>query len=147
MIAGIARSAWFELEGSGQELSKVVVLLDTDGKPIDDVIGPLEEPVRRRVEDLPTTLKFAVAQRHLEAWFFGDEQGLRTYLGRALGHVDPSAPDELEAPKLHLRNLLRDGLYTARIAEEIASRLNPEAIYGRSPSFAGFVNAVRNGGS
>ena len=138
-------AAAHNLEGSGQEFSKFVVLLDTNGKPVEEVVGPLEEPVSRRVKDLPPALKFAVAQRHLEAWFFGDEQGLRRYLGRALSHVDPSAPDQIEAPKLHLRNLLAGCLYSARIAEEIAEQLNPGAIYSRSPSFAGFVNAVRNG--
>lgn len=41
-------------------------------------------------------------------------------------------------------NLLPE-FYTSRISEEIAGTLKPQTIEGRSPSFKGFVEAVKNG--
>ena len=87
----------------------------------------------------------AYAQQHLEAWYFGDTANLRAYLGHAPGNVDTSKPDEIENPKNHLKNVLDDRVYTARISEEIAMSLDPKTIAGRSPSFRGFLEAVKNG--
>ena len=82
---------------------------------------------------------------HPEAWYFADVTGLGGYLGRDPGDVDTSKPDEINNPKQHLKNLLGDRMYTAVISEEIARLLNAQTIAGRSPSFHGFVQAVRNG--
>ena len=144
-VVRIARAAWFETNAVGQAPDKLVVLVDANGKSTDDAIAELESPLTGRLGELPLTVRVAAAKRHLEAWFFGDEEGLRAYLGRNLGNVDASAPDDIRDPKHHLRNLLAGELYTARIAEEIARRVAPEAIYGRSASFANFVDTVRNG--
>ena len=86
-----------------------------------------------------------VAQWHLEAWYFADVTGLRAYLGRDPGNVDTSRPDEIQNPKLHLKNLLEDRIYTTVISEEISKTLMPQTIAGRSPSFHDFVGAIRNG--
>ena len=73
---------------------------------------------------------------------------LRRFLGGSdLGSVDPSQPDKIENPKLHLKNLLRDSFYTARVSEEIAMTLNAETVSGRSPSFRGLLDAIKNGES
>ena len=69
---------------------------------------------------------------------------LRSYLKRDLGRVDDSRPDEIEDPKLRLKNIL-DQVYTARVSEEIARALDAENIARRSPSFRGFLEAVLNG--
>lgn len=90
-------------------------------------------------------LQFACAQWHLEAWYFADNQGLRGYLERDLGSVDASKPDEIQNPKQHLKQLLRERAYTAVVSQEIARRLDPQTIDQRNPSFHGFVEAVRNG--
>ena len=90
-------------------------------------------------------IQFAYAQWHLEAWYFADIAALRQYLGRAPGDIDPSNPDEIQNPKHHLRNLLGDRIYTAVVSEEIARTLHPQVIAQRSPSFDGFLDAVRNG--
>ena len=63
---------------------------------------------------------------------------------RDLGNVDDSRPDEIENPKLHLKNIL-DQVYTARVSEEIARALDAETIARRSPSFRGFLAALLNG--
>ena len=89
----------------------------------------------------------AYAQQHLEAWYFADAENLKSYLGRALGQVDTSKPDEIQNPKLHLKHLLGERVYNARISEEIASALDSGTIAGRSPSFKKFVDAIMNGGS
>ena len=130
--------------------SKYVVLVDVDGKSPEQVLSPF-------IADLPSQLApslrelvhFAYAQWHLEAWFFADAARLREYLdGRSLGSVDTSNPDNIENPKNHLQNLLRQkGIYTARISEEIAQILDNDTIAGRSPSFRRFRDAVRNGTS
>lgn len=70
---------------------------------------------------------------------------LRSYLGRDLGSVDPSRPDEIQNPKHHLKQLLEDRLYTAVVSEEIARRLDGPTIADRSPSFRRLQEAVKNG--
>ena len=70
---------------------------------------------------------------------------LRGFLGRDVGSVDASKPDEIQNPKLHLKNLLGDRVYTAPLSEEIARTLDAATIAQRSPSFQGFLEAVTNG--
>ena len=74
-----------------------------------------------------------------------DADNLSDYLGRPLGNVDTSSPDTIQNPKLHLKNLLGDKPYTARVSEDIAKRLDARAIVRRSPSFRAFIAAVENG--
>ena len=52
---------------------------------------------------------------------------------------------EIQNPKLHLKNLLGDRVYNARVSEDIARRLDATTITARSPSFDGFREAVING--
>ena len=122
-----------------------VVLLDVDGKLPDDVLEPFGELPERLNGKIEAAVRCAYAQWHLEAWYFADAANLRGYLGRTLGKVDASKPDEIRNPKLHLKHLLGNQVYTARVSEEIASRLDAPAIAERSPSFKGFVDAVMNG--
>ena len=128
---------------------KYVVLVDVDGKNPDMALAPFKEELPQRlVDQLNSRIQYAYAQWHLEAWYFADERNLRSYIGgRALGRVDSSRPDEIQNPKLHLKNLLRDGIYTARVSEEIATVLDAETIAQRSRSFQGFLEAVKNGAS
>ena len=86
----------------------------------------------------------SVAKWHLEAWFFADDHGLRTFLGKSIGHVDTSAPDEIHNPKLHLKQVL-GAPYTAQVAGAIAQCLSPDIVRARSPSFAQFEQAATNG--
>ena len=126
---------------------KYVVLVDLDGKTHDEIL----QPIRSRVgsafgRQSAVEVLYAYAQWHLEAWFFADERHLREYLGgRALGNVDASQPDYIQNPKEHLKNLLPRRIYTARTSEAIARALDARTIAQRSPSFAGFLSAVRNG--
>ena len=90
-------------------------------------------------------VQYAYAQRHLEAWYFADGGNLRGYLKRDLGRVDDSRPDEIENPKLHLKNILDEQVYTARVSEEIARGPDAETIARRSPSFKDFPEALLNG--
>ena len=81
----------------------------------------------------------------MEAWYFADAKGLRRHLGgRDLGSVDPSQP-AIVNPKLHLRNLLGPLPYTSLVAAEIAAGLEATTILEHSPSFGGFIAAVKNG--
>lgn len=127
---------------------KYVILVDVNGNPPDQVLAPFKENLPGRLDDqLNSRIQYAYAQRHLEAWYFTDASNLRGYLGRALGNVDTSQPDDIENPKLHLKHLLGERVYTARISEEIAKSLNAQTIAERSPSFRGFLAAVKNGTS
>ncbi len=145
-VVRIVQSVWFEYLHSGTP-DKFVILLDVDGKQLDDVLRPFRHDfVSRLGPRITASIQFACAQWHLEAWFFGDSENLRAYLGRDLGDVDASKPDEIQNPKLHLKNLLGNTNYTSTISEKIALKLNPQAIAARSPSFNGFLEAVRNGG-
>lgn len=127
---------------------KIVVLVDTDGKSADDALRPISQNLQSvATAQAPLGIHYAYAQWHLEAWYFADARNLRDYLGRDVGNVDPNQPDRIENPKHHLMQLLGEKTYTAAVSEEIAETLNVDTIAQRSPSFAGFLAAVRNGGA
>lgn len=128
---------------------KFVILIDTDGKDPVELLRPFQEQLPGRLQPtINAAFQFAYAQWHLEAWYFADGSGLRRCLGgRDLGNVDSSQPDQIENPKLHLKHLLGDRAYTAVVSEEIGRQLDVHTINSRSPSFRGFLDAVRNGNS
>ena len=145
MAERLIKSAWYSSLDSPP--NKFVVLVDTNGKAPDDVIGPFKRELPGRLsKDIVAAVQFAYAQQHLEAWFFADAPNLRRWLGgRDLGSVDASRPDEIPDPKRHLKNLLGSRVYTAPVAGEIAGTLDAQIIAQRSPSFKSFVEAVING--
>ena len=143
MAESLIKAAWFESAGAPPD--KFVLLLDLDGKTPSEVLVPFRELPGRLGGGIEATVRCAYAQWHLEAWYFADAANLRDWLGRALGQVDTSKPDEIQNPKLHLKNLLGDRVYTARVSEEIARRLDAPTIAQRSPWLQGFPDAVMNG--
>ncbi len=141
----LVHAVWFERMGT-EPPDKIVILVDLDGKQPEEKLDALSESLPRRLmSQVSASVLFAYAQWHLESWFFADEQNLRKYLGRNLGNVDASNPDQIQNPKLHLKNLLANGTYTAAISEEIAKCLDARTIERRSPSFGNFLRNVRNG--
>ena len=122
-----------------------MVLKDVDGKQPEEVLEPLQQLQMRLQYQIPTPIRLAYAQWHLEAWFFGDRRNLQGYLGRSLGTIDASMPDQIENPKSILKDLLGEITYTSEVSEKIASRLSAQTIAGRSQSFRLFLAAVRNG--
>ena len=144
MAERLLKSAWYE--STADRPDKFVVLIDTYGKAPDDVLTPSREGLPERLGDeIGAKVLYAYSQWHLEAWYFADAQNLRGYLGGATGGVDTSKPDEIQNPKLHLKNMLGKLRYTARVSEEIARTLDARTIAQRSPSFQGFLEAVTNG--
>ena len=147
MAERLIKAAWYESLGSSSP-DKFVILMDLDKKAPYEVLGTLQEQLPGRIGDeVGAKITYAYAQQHLEAWYFADAANLRDYLGHAPGDIDTSKPDEIQDPKNHLKNVLDDRVYTARISEEIARKLDPSTIAGRSPSFRGFLEAVKNGAS
>ena len=144
IVEKIIKSAWYE---SQTPPDKFVLLVDVDGKDPDATLAPFKHDLPGRLpSEVRPKLQYAYAQWHLEAWYFADSQNLRTYLrGKALRSVDASKPDEIQNPKQHLKNLLERSTYTARTSEDIARTLDARTIAQRSPSFDGFLSAVRNG--
>jgi hypothetical protein len=125
---------------------KFVVLLDADGKDPEEVLQPFRKDLPSRLPlPIHVALQFACAQWHLESWFFADPSGLKQVVGSSLGAVDASQPDSIQNPKLCLKHLLKEHVYTAVVSETIARRVNPETIAQQSPSFRAFLAAVRNG--
>ena len=144
MAERLIKASWFERIASPPD--KFVILVDTDGKTPGDVLRPFREKLSQQLgPSIHAQIQFAYAKWHLEAWYFADISGLRRYLDRAPGNVDPSNPDEIDNPKLHLKHLLADRAYTAVVSEEIARMIDPQTVAQRSPSFDGFLDAVRNG--
>ena len=131
----------------GLSPDKVVILIDLDGKDPDQALNPFRTELPERLRNQGrVNIQYSYAQWHLEAWYFGDAQNLRAYLGgQAPGHVDTSHPDRIENPKNHLKNLLGDRRYTAVVSEEIAKNLDSQEIARHSPSFSGFLKAIQNG--
>ena len=143
MAERLIKAAWYERLDAPPE--KFVILVDVDGKLPDRVLDPFRALPERLGDEIGATILYTYAQWHLEAWYFADAANLQSYLGRAPGNVDTSTPDGIQNPKLHLKHLLGNRVYTARISEEIAIRLDAPTIAERSPSFRGFVDAVMNG--
>ena len=143
MAENLIKAAWFGNIGAPPD--KLVLLLDLDGNSPDEVLAPYRGLPGRLGGEIGAAVRFAYAQWHLEAWYFADAANLRDWLGWALGQVDTSKPDEIQNPKLHLKHLLGSRVYTARVSEEIARRLNPLTIAARSPGFQDFLDAVMNG--
>ena len=143
IVEKIIRDVWYGPRST--PLDKFVILLDVDRKLPDYVLEPFRTLSERLGNELGVAVRCAYAQWHLESWYFADAVNLRGYLGRSLGKVDTSKPDEIPNPKLHLKHLLGVQVYTARVSEEIARQLDAPIIAGRSPSFKGFVDAAMNG--
>lgn len=97
-LMGTIKSAWYDLSGRGEPPHKFVVLVDADGKSPEEVVAPLRAACAH-LKDIPVDCIVTAAKWHLEAWFFGDEQELRGYLGRDLGNIDPSYPDHNFRPE------------------------------------------------
>ena len=145
MAEKLIKAAWYE--NLHERTQKFVVVVDVDAKEPQQVLAPFQEKLPGRIQDVEADVLFAFAQRHLEAWYFADADNLKAHLKKSLGKVDTSNPDQIQNPKMHLRNLLGRRLYTALVSEEIASQLDAPTIAQRSPSFRGFLNAAMNGGS
>ena len=143
MVEQLIKAAWFSRLHEPPD--KFVILVDVDHGDPTSVLKPYEETLPGRLGSVQAEVLYAFAQQHLEAWYFADSEGLRAYLARPLGSVDPSRPDEIQNPKLHLTHLLGSRIYTARVSEEIAQGLDPDEIAQRSPSFDGFIKTVVNG--
>lgn len=146
VVEKLIRTVWYERPDARP--AKIVVLVDPDLKTPEDAPEDLRCRLPARLTDEMTrSVHYTYAQQHLESWFFADAGGLIAYLGGPLRKVDASRPDEIENPKRRLERLLRSRLYTSRVSGEVARALDPKAIEGRSPSFRGFLQAVRNGGA
>lgn len=145
MAEKLIKAAWYENLNTPPD--KFVVLMDVDRAHPDEALTAIRNQLPRRVAEIEANILYAYAQEHLEAWYFADAENLRRYLGRGLGQVDTSKPDEIRNPKLHLKRLLEERVYTARVSEEIARTLDADTVAGRSPSFSKFVGAVMNGDS
>lgn len=143
MAERIIKAVWYEKAHASPD--KIVILVDADGASPDDVLAPFTEISGRLNDEIAATIQYAYAQYHLEAWYFADAGNLRKSIGRSPGNVDASKPDEIRNPKGHLKNLLGDRPYTARLSGEIASKLDAGTIEQRSPGFKGFLDAIRNG--
>ena len=145
IVENLIKSVWY---GPQTPPDKFVLLVDVDKKNPGDKLATFKEELPGRLpSEVRPLLQYAYAQQHLEAWYFADARHLREYLGgKALGSVDASHPDEIENPKQHLKNLLGPRTYTSWVSGEIAEALDARTIAERSPSFRGFLAAVRNGG-
>ncbi len=144
MADKLVKASWFERIAAPPD--KFVVLVDTDGRKAHETLEPFRQQLPDRLgPKITAQIQFACARWHLDAWYFADSVAMREYLGSDLGSVDASQPDAIRNPKLHLENLLGERAYTAVISEEIARRLDARTIGQRSPSFHGFLRAVRNG--
>lgn len=148
MAERLIKAAWYEKAASDTPPDKFVLLVDTADATSNEALAQFETRLSGRLNEIRASLQFAFAQRHLEAWYFGEASNLRKFLGgRALGNIDTTRPDEIRNPKNHLRNLLPHRLYTAQISEAISDSLDAPIIAERSPSFRHFLEAVRNGPS
>ncbi len=145
MAEKLIKAAWFASQSEHEQLDKFVVVLDTDNADPEPLLQSFEKQLRNRLQGIDATVLCTFAQQHLEAWYFADAQNLRAFLRRSLGAVNPSKPDEIQNPKLHLKHLLGDRVYTARVSESIARSLDADAIRQRSPSFKAVQEAVSNG--
>ena len=141
MAEKLIKAAWYEDLSAPPD--KFVLLMDLDQAEADEVLSPFGD-LPERLGAIHAPIQFAYAKPHLEGWYFADSLNLRNHLGRSLGSIDTSKPDEINNPKLHLRHILGQ-IYTSRTSEEIAKSLDASVMAQRSPSFRGFLDAILNG--
>ena len=132
MAEKLIKAAWYASLDAPPD--KFVVVMDVDDADPTEVLEPMQTQLPKRVREVGADVLCAYAQAHLEAWYFADADNLRNFLGRGPGHVDTSKPDEISNPKLQLRQLLGERVYTARVSAEIAEGLDARTIAERSPS-------------
>jgi hypothetical protein len=95
MAEKLVKAAWWA-PADDVPPDKFVILLDADGNDPDQILQSFRDQLPQRLgSKITASIMFAVAQWHLEAWYFADDSGLRTYLNRDLGSVDTSAPDRI----------------------------------------------------
>ena len=145
MAERLIKAVWHE--DADARPHKFVVLVDTDHSAPSEVLALIQDELSHRVPNITAEahIQVAYAQQHLEAWYFADSGNLRDFVGRDLGRVDASRPDQILNPKNHLKNLLGQRVYTAGVSEAIANHLSAPTISERSPSFRRFASAVLNG--
>ena len=143
MAEKLIKAAWYANADTPPD--KFVLLVDVDGADPEKVQRTFTNLSERLGREVGAAIMYAYAQWHLEAWYFADAENLREYIKSALRKVDTSSPDRIQNPKHHLKQLLGSRVYTARVSEEIAETLDARTIAQRSPSFKGFLDAVRNG--
>jgi hypothetical protein len=139
-VAWLVKAAHFS---SNPRPDGFVVLIDADPRDPIAVASALQSELVPLCSGLAVPMLVTAAKWHLEAWFFADAPGLRAFVGRDLGAVDASKPDDIDNPKLHLKNLL-GRTYTARVAGDIARALSVSGVRA-SPSYRRFEAALRNG--
>lgn len=144
MAERLIKAAWFS--NLPEPPNKFVVVADTDRTEPKSTMRHFKDELPQRLQNVAADVLYAYAQQHLEAWFFASSERLRDFIGRDLGAVDASKPDEIQNPKLHLKHLLGHRIYTARVSEAIARSLEATTIAERSPSFRNFLSAYVNGG-
>ena len=141
----VIKAVWYEKVNTPSAPDKFVIVVDSDKRTPQDVIEGLREELSARLSEIGASVQYAYACQHLEAWYFADARNLRKYLGKSLGSVDTSKPDNIDNPKHHLINLLGGRIYTAQLSAEIAQALDAKVIADRSPSFGGVLAAIANG--
>ena len=137
----IAKSCYWDVPSP----DKFVILVDVDGKNPDEVLESLRQRVGSALDHLDLRIYYAYAQSHLEAVVLRRRKGAARIPGKEPWSVDASRPDLIENPKLHLKHLLANRIYTSEIAERITRVLDAAEIAKHSTSFGRFVGAIRNG--
>ena len=141
----VVKAVWYEKVNTPSAPDKFVIVVDTDRRSPQDVIDELRDQLSERLSSIDVDIHYACACQHLEAWYFADAQNLRKFLGKSLGNVDASKPDDIDNPKHHLKNLLGSRIYTTQLSSDIAQALDATVIADRSPSFSGVLAAIANG--
>ncbi len=121
---------------------KVIVLKDRQGPPF-----RIEE--RFQQEGFPRESSLVVAEQEAESWFLADEEALSDYLGGRVNRI-PN-PESLAHPKETLKELFRRHRRRSlpyheggSDPQELASRINPEVVAQRCPSFQRLLDAIRS---
>ena len=96
MAEKLIKAAWYEDLSAPPD--KFVLLLDLDQAEADEVLSPFGA-LPERLGAIHAPILYAYAKPHLEGWYFADSLNLRNHLGRSLGSIDTSKPDEINNPK------------------------------------------------
>jgi hypothetical protein len=122
LVQDLIKAVWWETYTRGDPPDKFVVLIDADGKPPEALMSPFREACDQ-LQDITARRLVAAVQWHLEAWFFAHAESLRSFLGKSLGAVDPSAPDAIINPKLHSSTCWVGPTHPGRLAKLLVDLL------------------------
>ena len=137
----------FEYIHEGGPVDGAIVIRDSDGKPIDEVLARMGDKLRNRIYRFPRGVELCCVNREMDTWLLADEAAINVVSqargGKRVSRVNGTLED-IVRPKERLQKVLSDAKlnYSPALLAEIASHIDLQQLEERVHSFDGFRQSV-----